>query len=216
MKKALSKRREKPVDWEKQYKTSRKKLWAKKPHAYSRLATTYVKKGRVLDIGSGEGYDCLFFAQKGFAVNAMDISRTAVNQLLATAKKHRLPIHGIVGDVCRTPVKKMYDVVVSYGALQFLGSKFPAYLKNIKKKTKAGGVNAFYVFGNKGDFYDLAKHRFYFPSEKELKELYADWKIVKFQKKRVRLLITGDKGEALYNTMFKILARKVVSRSRLA
>lgn len=44
--------------------------------------------------------------------------------------------------------------------------------------------------------------------EKELKFLYKDWKILKFNKKSVRLFIRGDHGEALYNSMFKMLAQK--------
>lgn len=201
--------RSKDVNWEEEYKTSQTKLWAQGPHTYSRLAAKYVKKGNVLDIGSGEGYDCLFFAQKGYNVTAIDISQTAITKLLSTAKKLRLKIMGLVKDVRTSTIKNKFNIIVSYRTLQFLGLKFKKYLANLKKKTLINGVHAFYIFGNEGDFYLLAKHRFYFPSEKELKQLYEDWEIIKFQKKNTRLLINGDKGEILYNVMFKILARKV-------
>jgi len=202
------KRKNEDVDWEKEYKTRPKKLWEAKPHAYSRLAAQHVKKGKVLDLGSGEGYDCMFFAKKGYEVTAVDISKTAIKKLLSAAGKRKLKIKGLVKDISKFSIKNKFNIIVSYGTLQFIGPKFIKYLQNLQNKTLDKGVHSFYIFGNKGDFHTLAKDCFYFPSEKELKQLYKDWKIIKFQKKNTRLLIKGDKGETLYNQMFKILAQK--------
>lgn len=195
------------VDWEERYRKTKTRLWKPKAHAYSRRAARYVENGRVLDLGSGEGYDCLYFARKSYQVTAIDISPTAIKRLLRTAKQRRLPIKGLVKNITEFAVRSPYDIIVSYGVLHFLGIRFKSYLLHLKRNTLPGGVHAFYIFGNRGDFYSIAKQRFYFPSEKELKNIYADWKILKFEKKNIRLLVTkGDNGEILYNTLFKILA----------
>lgn len=200
--------RKQDVDWEEEYKTAKGKLWEQKAHAYSRLITQYIRVGKVLDIGSGEGYDCFYFAKKGYDVLGIDISKTVIESMLARAKKYNLELKGSVKDISKSKVSGKYNIIVSYGVLQFLGSKFRTYIANLKNKTFPGGVHSFYIFGNEGDFYKLAGHRFYFPSEKELKELYAGWKILKFSKKNTKLLIRGDQGEVLYNLMFKIIAQK--------
>lgn len=201
--------RKQDVDWEKEYKTAKDKLWEQKAHAYSRLAIEYVPKGRVLDIGSGEGYDCFYFAKNGFDVFGLDISKIVIKNMLVRAKKYHLKIKGSAKDISKSKIGGKYNIIISYGVLQFLGSKFKSYITDLKNKTLSGGIHSFYIFGNRGDFHKLAKHRFYFPSEKDLKELYSDWKILKFSKKNTKLLIRGDRGETLYNLMFKILAQKV-------
>ncbi len=208
MEKVFRKKRSADVNWEEEYRTAKKRLWRSKPHTFSRLARQRVPVGKVMDIGSGEGYDCLYFARAGYQVTALDISSTTIKTLLSVAREHHLMIRGHVQDIKKFPIRSSYDIFVSYGVLQFLGRKFKRYLLGLKKKTVPGGVHAFYIFGNKGDFYSLAKHRFHFPSEKELRSLYADWKILKFKKKNTRLLIRGDHGETLYNSMFKILVQK--------
>ena len=203
--------REQDVDWEKEYKTTRGKLWEQKAHAYSRLTTQYITDGKVLDIGSGEGHDCFYFAKKGYDVLGIDISKTVMESMLARAKKYNLELKGAVKDISKSKIAGRYNIIASYGVLQFLGSGFKKYIIGLKNKTFPSGIHSFYIFGNKGDFYKLAKHRFYFPSEKELKELYADWKILKFSKKNTKLFIRGDQGEILYNLMFKIAAQKTNS-----
>ena len=198
--------REKAVIWDKEYKKA--KLWEVKPHEYSRLATRIVPKGRVLDLGSGEGYDCLFFASRGHSVVGVDISKTAVSNMLQEARRQNILIKGVVSDLNKYNITGAYDIVVSYGALQFLGSKFKKVLSLLKQKMRHGGVHSFYIFGNKGDFFNIAKERFFFPSILELKEIYQDWKIAKLEKKNAKLLMRGDRGEALYNDMFKLLVQK--------
>jgi len=207
-KSAKKKVRNTDVNWESEYKSSNENLWEQKPHTFSQDAFSYIQTGKVLDLGAGEGYDCMYFAKKGFKVTALDISSTAIDKLLKKAANSDLSINGIVSDINKFYAESCYDIILSYGTLQFLGQNFNGYISNLKDKTNSGGLHVFYIFGNKGDFYSLAHKKFYFPSEKELLQMYSDWKIIKFEQKNTKLLIKGDKGEALYNLMFKILAQK--------
>lgn len=199
--------RTKDVDWEAEYR-QRKKVWEQKPHAYSVRAAKSVLKGRVLDIGCGEGYDCLYFASKGYSVTGLDISRTVITRLRAEAKRRGLRVRGQVVDIAKTKLRGQYDMVVSYGVLHFLGDQFPTWIQDIKARTRPGGVHAFYVFGNKGDFYAIGQHQFFFPSVRQLRSLYRDWKILRLEDTWRPLLIRGDHGEQLHNRMLKILVQK--------
>ncbi|MBI4276597.1 methyltransferase domain-containing protein [Candidatus Uhrbacteria bacterium] len=195
------------VDWETQY-SHRRNVWEQKPHTYSVLASKRVRRGCILDIGCGEGYDCLYFAAKGYEVTGVDISRTVIKRLRAEAKRQRLHVRGRVADITTAKPRGTYDIVVSYGVLHFLGARFPAWMKELKARTKPGGIHALYVFGNEGDFYAIGKRQFYFPSIRQLRALYQDWTIIKIEETWRPLLIRGDRGERLFNSMFKILVQK--------
>lgn len=198
--------RTKQVDWEGEYKQA--ELWEKKPHEYSILAAQQISQGRVLDLGCGEGYDCLYFASKGYKVTGVDISQSAINHVNDEAEKNKVKINTIRGDIGELCLGGNYDLILSYGVLQFLGLDFDSYMNQLKEITKKQGIHSFYIFGNKGDFYNIAEHRFSFPSEEKIKKLYSNWDILKFETKNTELLMRGDNGEQLHNLMYKILARK--------
>lgn len=204
----MERKRKQPVHWEEVYRKSKKNVWRPKPHTYSIKAFKLIKKGRVLDLGSGDGHDALYFAQKGCDVTAVDISKTAIEKLKNKAKQEHLSVTSVTKDIRKFKPKGKYAAVVSYGTLQFLGSLFTAHISNLQKQTLVGGVHSLYLFGNKGDFYSLAKHRFHFPSKAELNKIYKGWKIISFEQKNARLLVKDDEGRSLYNVMHKILVQK--------
>jgi len=194
------------VDWEKEYQKSQ--IWERRPHEYSALATKIVPAGSVLDLGCGEGYDCLYFASLGYDVTGIDISSTAIKRMVENAKRMDVNVRGFACDILDFYIEHNYDIIVSYGVLHFLGDQFGRYLAKLKQKTKPRGVHAFYIFSNRGDFYNIAKQRFHFPTEEGMVGLYGDWKILKLDQKNVELFIRGDRGEILHNDMIKILVQK--------
>ena len=57
--------------------------------AYQKL----IPKGPVLDLGVGDGRNAIFFAKMGYEVEAIDISKVALNKLKKLAKKMELKMH---------------------------------------------------------------------------------------------------------------------------
>lgn len=55
--------------------------------------------GELCIIGCGKGYDAILFAQKGFAVTAIDFAPSAVNALEKLAKEHDVNIQIIQSDI---------------------------------------------------------------------------------------------------------------------
>jgi cyclopropane fatty-acyl-phospholipid synthase-like methyltransferase len=205
----LSVKRKKPVSWKRLYKFKNKNLWESEPHAFSIYASDIVKSGKVLDIGCGEGYDAIYFLKKNFDVTCFDISEDEIRNIKKAAKENKKKISASVADINKYKLKSKYDIVVSYGVLQFIGKNHNSYFESLKKNTKTGGVHSMYIFGEKGDFKAIAKHKFWFPTKNELKEIYSGWKIIKVKEKKVKLLIKGDKGQHLFNNMYKILVQKI-------
>lgn len=206
--KKVTLKRTKSVSWKRLYKFKNKNHWVSEPHKYSEFASELVKNGKVLDIGCGEGYDAVYFVKNGYAVSAFDISKDEVQNIKKNVRENKLKIKAFVADILKYTVKENFDIIVSYGVLQFLGKKSQKYFANLKSKTNLHGVHAFYIFGEKGDFAQIAKEKFWFPYKKELRQIYKDWKVLKLQEKKVKLLIKGDKGEDLYNNMYKILVQR--------
>ncbi len=69
---------------------------------YPELIDFYSKiknKGRLLDVGCGQGRDAISLAKLGFIVTGIDNSKVGIDQLNKIAEKENLPLIGIVKDI---------------------------------------------------------------------------------------------------------------------
>jgi cyclopropane fatty-acyl-phospholipid synthase-like methyltransferase len=204
----MDKIRKQPVDWLDIYKNAPTNIWEPKPHHFSTLAASLAPNGNATDLGSGEGYDAHYFAERGFATTAVDISEVALESLKAKVSRDNIDIQTQVGDVKTIELTRPQAIIASYGVLHFLGVKFEDRIKHFQDMTVANGVHAMYTFGDKGDFYDIGKHKYWFPSIDELRMTYANWNIRRLEEKTVEMLVRGDNNEMLHNKLIKILAQK--------
>jgi SAM-dependent methyltransferase len=106
------------------------------------LRSVAVPGRRALDVAAGNGRNALLLASLGFAVDALDISDVAIEQLRATARERNLPIHGRLCDLEdeRLP-DGTYDVVVTMNYLQ--RDLFAA----LEAAVAPGGLLVFETFG---------------------------------------------------------------------
>lgn len=74
---------------------------------------------RALDVACGDGRDAAYLAQRGFTVDAVDISDVAIGALRAAAVDQRLAVNPLRLDLEREPLpSSSYDVVVQFNYLQ--------------------------------------------------------------------------------------------------
>ncbi|TDD13826.1 FAD-dependent oxidoreductase [Nonomuraea diastatica] len=66
--------------------TERPQIWSGKPNVMLVREATDLEPGRALDLGSGEGADAIWLAERGWRVTATDISRVALDRAAAHAK----------------------------------------------------------------------------------------------------------------------------------
>ena len=69
---------------------------------YPELVAFYAaieEKGKLLDLGCGQGRDAISLARLGFAVLGVDSSRVGIAQLNELARKEQLPLQGVVADM---------------------------------------------------------------------------------------------------------------------
>lgn len=99
-------------------------------------------KGKVLDLGMGEGRNALFLAERGFNVEGIDLSKTAIERCLQLAKERNLDIEARVGDLrdFRIPANK-YSLTISTGAsLNFLKkNEIETIIDRVRKGVVKGG-----------------------------------------------------------------------------
>ena len=65
--------------WEERYR-SKPNIWSGNPNAQLVAEAADLPPGRVLEVGSGEGADALWLAQRGWQVTGVDISTTALQR----------------------------------------------------------------------------------------------------------------------------------------
>lgn len=136
---------------------------------------------RVLDIGSGEGRDAIYFAKCGFQVDALELSAPGTAKIRQYSKKTGYTVNVLHANMVGYELTGMYDVIYSIGALQFLPLDLrQSHFEKYKRHTPLGGLNAHLVFVEK-PFITIApdwqKDEFFYLSG-DLARYYYDWEII--------------------------------------
>lgn len=88
----------------------------------------YPQKGKVLDLGCGQGRDAIPLARLGYTVTGIDNSKVGIEQMNRIAKAENLKLKGLVGDIFEFHNFAEYDFVL-------LNSMFHFTKKDRKKET---------------------------------------------------------------------------------
>jgi len=124
-------------------------FWGKRPSSIARILFQKYpphEEEKLLDIGSGEGQDAIFFAQNGYQVTGFDSSAEGVKKALAWADELSLSIDFFQADINEYRLRKLYDVVYASGALHYIPTSLrEEIISNYKNFTNPGGIHAFTV-----------------------------------------------------------------------
>ena len=72
--------------WDERYRSSTS-VWSGEPNPQLVAEVAGLAPGRALDVGSGEGADAIWLAERGWRVTALDISKVALERSAAIAAK---------------------------------------------------------------------------------------------------------------------------------
>ena len=136
-----------------------------------------ITRGKVLDLGCGDGRNSLYAAELGYDVTAVDISEAGISKLNSLANKQGLNMNSFVQDMRQFSSNELFDVIISHGCLHLVSrGEWINVLKNMKMITKPGGYNVVLVFTDKvppsPDMEPFFKGLF---NEGELYDQYSDW-----------------------------------------
>ena len=88
-----------------------------------------LQKGKLLDLGCGQGRDALALANLGFEVTGIDHSKVGIDQLNQIAQKNGLVINGIVGNIYEYFKFDQFEFIL-------LDSMFHFGKRDLEKETK--------------------------------------------------------------------------------
>jgi SAM-dependent methyltransferase len=96
---------------------------------------------RILDAGCGNGRHIVFFAEQGFNVYGIDISREAIEIAKAWLVQKGLKADLRVGDIKKLPFDdEFFDAIISFGVLDHITfSNAKKAIKEIKRVLMPGG-----------------------------------------------------------------------------
>ncbi|MEK6590314.1 MAG: class I SAM-dependent methyltransferase [Nitrospinota bacterium] len=163
----------------------------------------YIKRGmprgKVLDIGCGEGRHTIFFAENGFDAYGIDMEPLAIGRAnkFARAKGVKRHTHFIVADALNLPfLKSNFNIAIDYGCLHHIKkSDWKTYIENIKMILKEDAFFILSVFTTKFKHYEGDKrkrkwiihknHYDHFFTKGDLKQLFRKpFKVLKIEEEK--------------------------------
>ncbi|MCY0866033.1 MAG: class I SAM-dependent methyltransferase [Aquificaceae bacterium] len=175
--------------WEERYK----KGWRSSLHKTLLDFYHLAKVGRALELACGTGENALFLASKGFLVDAIDISCTAIEMAKQEAEARGLKVNFICADLDDYELlENTYDLVINF---YYLNRNL---CPKIIKALKIGGLLIFETYNYKHLCVREDFNPEYLLKEGELLELFKGLEVIYY---REEFNISTLVGRKVYNTL---------------
>ena len=105
-------------------------------------------KGKVLDLGCGQGRDVIALARLGYDVTGVDISSVGIEQMLRDARQENLRVTGVVADIYDYHIDPHFDIVLLDSMLHFYKrerEKETEFLSRIMDEMTTGMILCIFV-----------------------------------------------------------------------
>ena len=131
----------KTVSYDKYYQTV--DLFGKPYPELIKFFSGYPKKGKVLDLGCGQGRDAIALARLGYSVTGIDNSRVGIDQMNHIGQNENLNLNGIVDDIYAFDSFNEFDIVLLDSMFHFSKKdmeKEIGLIKRIVTKIRIGSI----------------------------------------------------------------------------
>lgn len=170
--------------WEKAYQEEDTITFSKEPNRtiieFEHLIST---QSNVLEAGCGEGQNAIYLAQKGYKVDAFDLSESGIAKLKHRCELFDAQVNAFAADLTTYQFKRHYDMVLCFGTLHFVEKNdWKRFISNAKEYTNIGGIHIMQIFTDAVPASaDIAPFAIGLAKDEEIKESYTDWDILQFK-----------------------------------
>jgi len=135
-----------------------------------------IQPGRALDIATGKGRNALFLAEKGFTVDAIDISEVGLQQAQRQAEKRGLTLNLLLADLESFEFPdSAYDLILNINFL--LRSLIP----KVKNALRPGGHVIFDTYLMDQQALGHPRNPAYLLQHNELLDLFRNFRVLSYQ-----------------------------------
>lgn len=171
--------------WEEAYRNENETAFSAEPNrTLKEFEHLFKKESKIIEAGCGEGQNVLYLARNGYChIDAFDISEAGITKLQRQCRAEGLQLNAFTADLTTYQFGQPYDVVMSFGTLHFVQKKdWKDFIDRAKAHTAAGGIHIMQIFTDTVPAsQDIAPFAVGLARDGEMKELYSDWEILKFQ-----------------------------------
>ena len=105
------------------------------------LRESGIRGGKLLEIGTGAGWQAIQFAQRGFEVTATDVSETGVAEAARNCAACQANVRLLVDDILKSSLDEKFDVIVDRGCYTTLAARFLSdYVAQVSKLIQSNGL----------------------------------------------------------------------------
>ena len=132
--------------------------------------------GRALDVATGRGLNACFLAEKGFFVDAMDISEVALQEARKTAADKGLAINFIQAELEQAALPDAaYDLIINFNFLE------RSLIPKMKDAVKLGGHVIFETYFVDQRVLGHPRNPAFLLGHNELLELFRDFRVLYYR-----------------------------------
>jgi tellurite methyltransferase len=139
-------------------------------------AAWQIARGRALDVATGRGRNAFFLAERGFSVDAIDISEVALQEARKTAEAKGLAIDFIQTELDQAALPgAAYDLIINFNFLE------RSLIPEMKNALKLGGHVIFETYLVDQRVLGHPRNPAFLLGHNELLELFRDFRVLYYR-----------------------------------